>query len=272
MRTGKASHVLLTLRVRMPCIAVFDARTAGVLTRVTRSVTSTIGTSAIVLSLLAAGCQQKMADQPSYKPLEPCDFFADGRSERPAVAGTVARGHLRTDVALFTGRLPGTKGAPLGKASAAVVQPKAGTPEAAKLAMAQYDQFVDVFPFPMTEQVLQHGYDRFMIYCVVCHDPLGTGRGKIVERGYTVPPSYHIERLRRVPVGYLFAVISEGYGSMLSYSAQIPVRDRWAIVGYLRALQASQHFPEAKLSEHARQLCTRGGYVSAESKAEGGSP
>ena len=84
-----------------------------------------------------------------------------------------------------------------------------------------------------------------MIYCVVCHDPLGTGQGKIVERGYTAPPSYHIERLRNAPVGYLFAVISEGYGSMPSYGAQIPVRDRWAIVGYLRALQASQHFPEA---------------------------
>ena len=87
----------------------------------------------------------------------------------------------------------------------------------------------------MTEPVLEHGYHRFMIYCVVCHDPLGTGQGKIVERGYTAPPSYHIERLRNVPVGYLFAVISEGYGSMPSYGAQIPVRDRWAIVGYLRA-------------------------------------
>jgi hypothetical protein len=108
----------------------------------------------------------------------------------------------------------------------------------------------------MSEQVLEHGYHRFMIYCVVCHDPLGTGQGKIVERGYTAPPSYHIERLRNVPVGYLFAVISEGYGSMPSYSAQIPVRDRWAIAGYLRALQASQHFPEAKLSDEMHHEMT----------------
>ena len=105
----------------------------------------------------------------------------------------------------------------------------------------------------MTEPVLEHGYHRFMIYCVVCHDPLGTGQGKIVQRGYTAPPSYHIERLRKAPVGYLFAVISEGYGSMPSYGAQIPVRDRWAIVGYLRALQASQHFPEAKLTDEMRR-------------------
>jgi mono/diheme cytochrome c family protein len=84
-----------------------------------------------------------------------------------------------------------------------------------------------------------------MIYCVVCHDPLGTGHGTIVQRGYTPPPSYHIERLRTAPVGHLFAVISEGYGSMPSYADQIPTRDRWAIVAYLRALQASQHYPEA---------------------------
>ena len=97
-----------------------------------------------------------------------------------------------------------------------------------------------------------------MIYCVVCHDPLGTGKGKIVERGYTAPPSLHIERLRTVPPGYLFAVISDGYGSMPSYSAQIPVRDRWAIAGYLRALQASQHFPEAAANRLALSQRERG--------------
>ncbi len=203
--------------------------------------------------LSAAGCQQEMAEQPSYKPAQPSDFFADGRSERPAVVGTVARGYLHTDVALFTGRRVGKDGLPLGSATPTVIQPKPGTSEAAKLAKAQYDQFVDTFPFPMTEPVLEHGYQRFMIYCVVCHDPLGTGRGKIVQRGYTAPPSYHIDRLRKAPVGYLFSVVSEGYGSMPSYGAQIPVRDRWAIVGYLRALQASQHFPEAKLTDEMRR-------------------
>jgi mono/diheme cytochrome c family protein len=96
-----------------------------------------------------------------------------------------------------------------------------------------------------------------MIYCVVCHDPLGTGRGKIVERGYTKPTSYHIPRLRSVPVGHLFAVISEGYGSMPSYAGQIEPRDRWAIVAYVRALQLSQHFPAAQLTpEMKKEMAT----------------
>jgi hypothetical protein len=195
----------------------------------------------LLTAVLTAGCQQKMADQPSYKQLVPCEFFADGRSERPTVPGTVARGHLRTDIALFTGRRTGKSGEPLGASPAAVIQPT-GTP--VKRAEEQYTDFVDEFPFPLPPEVLQRGYQRFTIYCVVCHDPLGTGHGKIVERGYTGPPSYHTPRLRQAPVGHLFAVISEGYGSMPSYEAQIPVRDRWAIVGYLRALQTSQHFPE----------------------------
>jgi hypothetical protein len=202
--------------------------------------------------LTAPGCQQKMAEQPSYKPLQTCEFFPDGRSERPLVSGTVARGHLQTDIAFFTGRRVGKSGKPLGINTPAVIQPPPDSSEALKAEKEQYSDFVDSFPVPMTEGVLQHGYNRFMIYCVVCHDPLGTGQGKIVERGYTAPPSYHIERLRNAPVGYLFAVITDGYGSMPSYSAQIPVGDRWAIVGYLHALQASQHYPEAKLSDDMR--------------------
>ena len=102
---------------------------------------------------------------------------------------------------------------------------------------------VDEFPFPATRAVLEQGRNRFMIYCVVCHDPLGTGRGKIVERGYTQPPSYHIERLRTVPVGHFFDVITNGYGSMPDYKQQIPPRDRWAIAAYIRALQLSQPCP-----------------------------
>jgi mono/diheme cytochrome c family protein len=209
-------------------------------------------TPLIISILTAMGCQQKMAEQPSYKPLNPSEFFADGRSARPLVAGTVARGHLQTDTAFFTGRLSGKSGEPLGLTTPAAIQPMPDSPEAIKAQKEQYADFVDTFPFPMTQEVLEHGYNRFMIYCVVCHDPLGTGQGKIVERGYTAPPSYHIERLRNAPVGYLFAVISEGYGSMPSYNAQIPVADRWAIAGYIRALQSSQHFPEANLSVDMR--------------------
>jgi mono/diheme cytochrome c family protein len=101
--------------------------------------------------------------------------------------------------------------------------------------------------------VLEHGRNRYMIYCVVCHDPLGTGRGKIVERGYTRPPSYHIERLRQAPVGHFFEVISKGYGSMPSYGSQVPPRDRWAIIAYIRALQTSQHFKVAELPDDLRR-------------------
>jgi hypothetical protein len=92
-----------------------------------------------------------------------------------------------------------------------------------------------------------------MIYCVVCHDPLGTGRGKIVERGYTQPPSYHIERLRKAPVGRFFDVMTNGYGSMPDYKQQIPPWDRWAIAAYVRALQLSQHFPAKDLPPDMRK-------------------
>jgi hypothetical protein len=197
-----------------------------------------------------------MASQPSYRPLEPATFFSDGMSSRHLVAGTVARGHLKVDAALETGRVPGTNerqtvAVETQAAKNATAEP--ALPEEIKRNEAARVEFVDTFPFPVTRDVVEHGYNRFMIYCVVCHDPLGTGRGKIVERGYTAPPSYHIPRLREAPVGRLFAVISEGYGSMPSYAGQIPVRDRWAIVAYVRALQLSQHFPTDQLTPEMRQ-------------------
>jgi hypothetical protein len=204
--------------------------------------------------LVPVACQQKMAEQPSYKPLAPSSFFADGRSARPLVAGTVARGHLRTDIHLFEGKvrrqetplarpaaLLGAGGNPLG----AAVMAGAGNSE--------YQDYVMTFPYPITRQILERGYHRYMIYCVVCHDPLGTGHGEIVERGYTPPPSFHIPRLREAPVGHLFAVITNGYGSMPDYREQVPVHDRWAIVAYIRALQLSQHFPEKELTEEMRR-------------------
>ena len=197
-------------------------------------------------ALLGAACQQKMASQPSYRPLEANDFFPDGRAARPVVAGTVARGHLQTDTALFTGRKPGRPQTPPTPA-----KPNTATePEAMSLVALEAEEnnnFVDELPMPVTPELLRHGYERFMIYCVVCHDPLGSGHGKIVERGYTPPPSYHVERLRKAPIGRLFAVVSEGYGSMPSYAEQIPVGDRWSIVAYVRALQLSQHFPADKV-------------------------
>jgi mono/diheme cytochrome c family protein len=205
---------------------------------------------------LLAGCQQKMAKQPSYKPLEETSFFPDGIVARRLVPGTVPRGYLRTDLALFTGRITPvdinwTVPVPL------VSQAHSGLLGSTALAAVVQLDYVDNFPYPVTRDVLRHGQDRYMIYCVVCHDPLGTGHGKIVERGYTPPPSYHIERLRHVPVGYIFEVMTLGYGSMPSYGEQIPPRDRWAIVAYIRALQLSQHFAKSDLTPAMRQQWDR---------------
>jgi mono/diheme cytochrome c family protein len=162
-----------------------------------------------------------MADQPSYRPLQASEFFADGRSARPLVPGTVARGALQADAHLYSGRLDSTD---------ATVR------------------YADDFPFPVTRTVLERGRERFDIYCAVCHDRVGTGQGVVVRRGLIRPPSFHQDQsrglkvpLRDAPVGYYFEVISRGFGAMPDYAEQIPARDRWAIIAYVRALQFSQH-------------------------------
>jgi hypothetical protein len=157
---------------------------------------------------LAARCRQDMQDQPRDKPLAASTFFADGRSERPVVPGTVAQGQLRIDEQLYAGKVNG------------------------KLA--------DTFPFEITRPVLERGRERFNIFCSPCHDQQGTGLGMIVRRGFRPPPSFHDQRLRDMPVGYFFDVISNGFGTMYSYGDRVPVKDRWAIIAYIRALQLSQ--------------------------------
>jgi mono/diheme cytochrome c family protein len=165
-----------------------------------------------VVLVLASGvaCRQDMHDQPKYIPLRPADFFADGRSERQLIAGTVARGHLNDDAAYFDGKTAD------GKAE-------------------------EQFPFPVTKDVILRGQDRYNVYCSPCHDRLGEGNGMVVRRGYRHPPSYHIDRLRQAADGYIFDVITNGFGAMPDYAAQIPVRDRWTIVAYVRALQLSHN-------------------------------
>jgi mono/diheme cytochrome c family protein len=160
-------------------------------------------------ALLSAGCRQDMHLQPKYNPEVPSTFFADGRSERPPVTGTVARGQLRIDELLYRGRVNGVT--------------------------------ADVFPFPITAQDLARGRERFNIYCTPCHDYTGSGDGMIVQRGFPPPPSYHIDRLRQAPVGHFFEVITNGLGIMYSYASRISPEDRWRIVAYIRALQRSQH-------------------------------
>jgi hypothetical protein len=182
----------------------------------------------LALALGAVSCRQDMHDQPKFIPLRPSEFFADGRSERPLIEGTIARGHLNDDVVFYTGKGPD------------------GKP-------------VDTFPFPVTKDVILRGQDRFNVYCTPCHDYTGYGSGMIVRRGYRKPPSYHIDRLRQVPNGYIFDVITSGFGAMPDYAAQIPPADRWAIVSYIRALQLSQNASVNDVPPDARGQLDSGG-------------
>jgi mono/diheme cytochrome c family protein len=175
-------------------------------------------TLATALLLLAvAGCRQDMHNQPKYRPLRATAFFVDGSSARPLVDGTVARGTLHEDVVFFTGK-------------------NGNVP-------------VKELPFAVDETLLNRGQERFNIYCSPCHDYAGTGRGMVVQRGYRQPPSFHDERLRNADAGYYFDVITNGFGAMPDYRAQVPARDRWAIVAYIRALQLSQHATKADVPE-----------------------
>jgi mono/diheme cytochrome c family protein len=159
--------------------------------------------------LLLVGCRQKMANQPRYDPLEKSDFFADGMSARPRIAGTVARGELSTDPFLDTGKLDGKE--------------------------------ADGFPFAVTRATIDRGHQRFDIYCSECHGRLGDGNGMIPARGYRHPPSFHTQVLRTAPTGHFFDVMTNGFGAMPPYRTMIPTADRWAIVSYIRALQLSQN-------------------------------
>ena len=188
-----------------------------------------------------------MARQAKYQwPDQPSDFFPDGTVTRPIEPDTVARGQLRDDEARFTG------------------QQGEGKPDA--------PSYVTEFPVPVTAEVMRRGRERFNIYCAVCHGRTGDGDGKVVQRGYLKPPSYHTDPsyenglsrgfarlgkkvpLREVPVGYVYEVITRGYGAMPDYAEQIPADDRWAIIAYVRALQ---YRGEAKADDLPKDVRTR---------------
>ncbi len=150
-----------------------------------------------------------MHDQPKYIPLRQSAFFGDDRSARTMVAGTVARGQLRDDTLLYTGKVNNAD--------------------------------ATVFPFAIDAKVMARGRERFDIYCAPCHGRTGQGDGMVVRRGYRRPPSIHIDRLRDSVPGHFFDVITNGFGAMPDYASQIDAEDRWAIVSYVRALQLSEH-------------------------------
>ncbi len=174
------------------------------------------GFLALLLTAIAlfSGCRIDMHVQPRQNPLSRSDFFTDQRSERMPVEGTVARGQLHEDAYFYTGKAGNTPG--------------------------------DYMPFPVTKEVLERGRERYNIYCAPCHSRVGDGDGFIPSRGFArKPPSYHIDRLRKEPVGYFYDVITNGFGIMPDYASQIPPRDRWNIVAYIRALQLSQNATRA---------------------------
>lgn len=167
-----------------------------------------IALAVLLSSGLLAGCEQMMAHQPKYTPLSASTFFANGQSARPLIPDTVARGHVRANTGYFVGVAAGRE--------------------------------VTSFPYPVTMALLQRGRERFNIYCAPCHDQTGNGNGRIVERGFPHPPSFHDERLRTAPIGHFVDVIANGYGVMFPYNDRVEPADRWAIAAYIRALQLSQ--------------------------------
>ena len=160
-----------------------------------------------LLSLTLTACRQDMQDQPKYRPLAESFFFADHRSARPQIEGTVARGHLRLDQARYTGKINNND--------------------------------IDFFPIPITRADVARGRERFDIYCTPCHSRLGDGRGMIERRGYRQPPSYYTPKLMTAPTGHFFDVMTNGFGGMPSYATRVAPDDRWRIIAYIRALQLS---------------------------------
>ncbi|MBI1756786.1 MAG: cytochrome c [Fimbriimonas ginsengisoli] len=165
------------------------------------------------VAVILGGCHTDMWQQPRLSPLDESGWHGyEGQASRPLPKGTVARGHLQTDDAFFTGRVNG--------------------------------KYVEEFPIQITKDVLLRGQERFNIYCTPCHGRLGDGNGMITKRGLALrrkPASYHTDRLRKMPVGHFYDVITNGYGAMFSYAARVEPQDRWAIAAYIRALQLSQN-------------------------------
>ena len=176
--------------------------------------------------LFSAGCRylrQDMAEQPKNRPLSPSDFFTDGRSARPLVENTVARGALVDD----------------------------------NLYVAKDS---DAFPLPVDRELLERGEERYQIFCSPCHGLQGDGNGTVAMRGMKHPPSYHQDRLRQATNGYFYDNITNGFGAMYGYSAQIPPRDRWAIIAYVRALQLSRNAKVADLPAELREKLSLGAH------------
>ncbi len=180
----------------------------------------------------ATACRYDMQDQPRYKAFKKSDFFNDKRASRDLPEGTVPRGFLRADKVYYTGK---TDAAQNTAPAPPAIDAKGNT------LVTDFSGLTSEFPVPVTKELIDRGEQRFKIFCIVCHGPVGNGDGMIVKRGFSPPPTYNDDRLRNAPVGHFFDVITNGQGKMNSYASQVPVADRWAIVAYIRTLQISQN-------------------------------
>lgn len=198
--------------------------------------------------LLFVGCGVRfdMQDQPRYKAYKKSDFFSDHRASRDMPEGTVARGQLHDNKAFYTGKIDNPN----------LNAPVATTTDASgNTLVSSFPNDIDEFPVPVTKELIDRGQERFNIYCIVCHGPVGNGDGMVVRRGFPKPPTYHDDRLRNAPVGHFFDVITNGWGKMNSYAYQVQPADRWAIIAYIRALQVSQN-PEENLKMNSNTETT----------------
>ena len=199
-----------------------------------------------LVALALAGCRNDMHDQAKTKPLRESPFFADHASARPLPEGVVARGFLRADAVLYRGLGPDGK-------------------------------FVLDLPVPVTRPLLLRGRERFDVYCSPCHGRAGDGQGMIVQRGFKNPSTFHVDRLRNERAGYFFDVMTNGFGQMSSYASQVAPEDRWAIVAWIRTLQASQDMPREFLAKEdegkleAKTASGEAGAMAQKSSLEGDS-
>lgn len=199
-----------------------------------------IGPRRLILALcivnfaLCIGCGVRfdMQDQPRYKAYKKSEWYKDGLSSRPPIEGTVARGQLHENKAFYTGKIDNPN-------LSVVVETT--TDATGNTLVSSFPNDIEEFPLPVTKELIDRGQDRYNIYCIVCHGPVGKGDGMVVRRGFPQPPTYHDDRLRNAPVGHFFDVITNGWGKMNSYAYQIQPADRWAIVAYIRALQVGQN-------------------------------
>jgi mono/diheme cytochrome c family protein len=201
-----------------------EARSEMRAPRFEKAMRAAVLVTATASMLILAGCRQDMQDEPKFFPQRGTTFYADGRSVRPQVANTVARSQGDQDSYFYTGLVNGKEG--------------------------------DGLPIDLTADTMARGQERFNIYCTPCHSRVGNGDGMIVQRGYRPAGDFHTERLRNAPLGHFFAVITNGYGAMPDYAAQITPQDRWAIAAYIRALQLSQNAKQSDVpaGQHVEDL------------------